>query len=248
VISDNVTRAPADASGESVALKRSSSAVIGPGAAPFGDLEEPEHVIWYSFASHDYLRDRAGQKILPPHRLDRGDLRNEDHLTSARWELLPGQPGLPARLETGEYTNGPPGRPDYLYLTRTDVRVLETTNHNGLTIPTRVTADYYFQSLRTEGAASVRSRIVQFVVTKVVTPDESKGCIPQMPAVFSVCNLNYMFADPPHAVYLYNQTNGWPDNDAWDGKYRGIVRSQERKQRTAPISNTPMDGSSPKTQ
>lgn len=224
--------------GQRSTRSRGTAAVIGPGNAPFG-LNEPLLVIWYGFASQDYLRGRRSGKILPLHTVTFEDVATNNHLVSARWDQLKDFPNLPQSIQTSNYFL-PASIPAELRKsgfphTNVDFRVLEKTNFLGLTIPTRISADYFIHRWRAGSVTSIQYKHIDLTVNRLAPLTEDIGSRPPLLGPVSVRDTRYWFSNPPIPVSV-RVTNRWPDNKILADLYRVRTHQASRKQAAGPRS------------
>jgi RNA polymerase sigma factor (sigma-70 family) len=207
-------------------------ATIGTGNVPIG-LDDPLLVVWFAFASADYLKTRNSERIVPLMDIAFEDVEASNYLAAGRWQFLPGVPGLPRSIQTSNYFDlSIPGSKDLQKLTfqHTNVSfaVLAWTNSIGCTIPTMIAVDYFFYRMINGTVRAFHDKRLDVVVTSISGPPGKYACPPALPEGSSVSDTRFWFSNPPAYVSVVS-TDGWPKDAQLAAEYRRRTSIPHRK-------------------
>jgi hypothetical protein len=202
---------------------RGTFATIGAGNIPIG-LDNPLLLIWYAFASADYLKARTSERIVPLKSVRFEDVEASNYLAAGRWQFLSGVPGLPKTIQTSNYFDlsitGPKDLQKLTFPhTNVDFRVVAWTNSLGLTIPTMMAADYFFYRIKEGMVRGFHDKRLDLVVTSISRPTGQYACPPPLPAQSRVSDTRFWFSNPPAYVEVVSK-KGWPKDAQLAAEYR----------------------------
>ena len=179
-------------------------AARGPGFVPY-DVTPELVELWYVFGSHSYLASNEnGSPIIPILYGSSVPREGGQPRSRASWRLLEEYPRLPRELcfwyeRVDKRAQAAPG------LTNIYIRVVQTTNIGGCSIPFHVKSEFYFLLL-TNLFPSGCSDIQGYSYTLNSQP----GTFPGLPGKSAISD--FRFATNPSARPVAGLTNDWPSD------------------------------------
>ncbi|HEV2394416.1 MAG TPA: hypothetical protein VG146_18860 [Verrucomicrobiae bacterium] len=206
-----------------------SSGEIFEGPAPYF-LERKLLLLWYAYASSDYLlKAPSGGKLFPIGKLPMEEYTGaKDFKWSSSWRLSAEPPHLPAFIQQSNHVSFPQQFPSgYLPLripnTNVLYKVLEETNDGAVTVPLVSKADFYLITYHEGRLITPLQESIELHSVRVFRSTAPPDFRPNLPVPAALSDLRGMRKAPPLVVGTYATARGWPSFDLLDSRAQRLM-------------------------